>query len=802
MKNFISLFLTLLIAVSGFSNFNKTNSSYVNDALKLTDIIKECKTTRLQKNSFDITGKIFFDFNLNGFFDTDDYGMDEIEIVVNKIQETDPCPGSTGVFYNLNKTNAFGDFIIRDVSPGSYIITISQNYFSQSGPLYGYIYTTVQSYCLEIDEFTDPEELQLYFGLYSDCSTLTAAASSPDCFIASQKPVICNLHFFGAFCEMFQGISSGIQPDPLCPQGGQAANMQWFSFIAGYGDYSMAIKPSNCNPGNDGKMGIQAGIYADCNFQDMIFCVSDCTLGSLNIPCNQLIPGKVYFLFINGCGGSYCDYEMDIIGTYSPYKLSEPDSLYINQDLCSIPCTNKDITFTLAGLDLPLRYEWSVFNENGDSVDSLFPAGSLVTEKNSIKLRFTKPGIYTVCMEKASNQCDYTDVYCVDAAISESDIIKSNYQEIITESGVPFEQFISIEGDSTNNFYILPIQNENVFGMIPDTLFSGKGLFKQTLYNKTSSDQHVYYTIISENTDANCCLIPDSLKVTILPTSFLYEEHIRVCEGSCVLLSAAETDSFSLWNEYFWENGDTNAELYICPASDTLITLFVRDTNNVFHRIHFNISIKNVDILFELQNDIMCGDTMFTIIYDATTGFDSTQVRFFYVYDCYFSDTIPIYSADTSGWITLPDIRERETYCYTLRVGTGDCATEKSLIFTNPNYIIGKPCDDNDPKTINDVYDEDCICKGEFDNSVSLTDKSGTIKVYPNPASDYVDVVFDGEQIDVEIFLISSVGQPLLFESFDILNGKRISVRDLPVGMYFLKIKHQNKYFYIKVLKV
>lgn len=801
MKNFISLFLTLLIAVPGFSNIHKTNCSDLNDATELTDTINECKTIHLGKNSFDFTGKIFFDFNRNGFFDTDDYGMDEINIVVNKIQETDPCPGSTGIFYKQSKTNTAGDFIIRDVVPGSYIITISPDYFTQSASLYGYIFTTVQSYCIDIDEFTDPEELQLYFGLYSDCSTLTEAASSPDCYTASQKPVICNLHFFDAFCgEMFQETSPGIQPDPLCPEGGQAENMQWFSFIAGYGDYSILIIPFNCNPGSDGKMGIQAGIYADCNFQNLIFCDSDCNLGLLEIPGNQLIPGQVYYLFINGCGGSYCDYEMDIIGTYSPYKLSEPDSLYINHDLCNTLCTNKDITFTLAGLDLPLRYEWSVFNENGDVVDSLFPAGSLVSEKNSIKLRFTQPGIYTVCMKKASNQCDYTDVYCVDAEISESDIIKSNYQEIITESGVPFEQFISIDGDSTNNFYILPIQNEDVSGMIPDTLFSGKGLFKQILFNKTNSDQHVYYTIISENNDANCCLIPDSLKVTILPTTFLYEEDIRVCKDSCVLISAAETDSSSLWTDYFWENGDTNAEVYICPSSDTLITLFVRDTNNIFYRIHFNISLKNTDVLFELQNDFMCGDTMFTIMYDATSDFDSTQVRLFYVYDCYFSDTIPIYSADTAGWITLPDIRERENYCYTLRARTGDCATEKSLIFTNPNYIIGKTCDDNDPNTINDVFGEDCICKGGLNNATGneITDE---IKIFPNPTNENVFVINTGISEDMTIFLFNAFGEKVAIQKSTIENGYELYTTGLSAGVYFVKVSKNNVSSSFKIVK-
>ncbi|MBK8620581.1 MAG: T9SS type A sorting domain-containing protein [Saprospiraceae bacterium] len=62
--------------------------------------------------------------------------------------------------------------------------------------------------------------------------------------------------------------------------------------------------------------------------------------------------------------------------------------------------------------------------------------------------------------------------------------------------------------------------------------------------------------------------------------------------------------------------------------------------------------------------------------------------------------------------------------------------------------------------------------------------------------------MFDKEQNDVEIFLISSVGQPLFFESNHILSGKSISVKDLPVGMYFLKIKKKNKYFFLKVLKV
>ena len=102
------------------------------------------------------------------------------------------------------------------------------------------------------------------------------------------------------------------QPLSLCNGQGVPNNMSWFAFVAGSDDISVSICPSECIP-SEGTIGIQAGIYDDCGGE----CIAGdggCpnTLRCIDFSLADMIVGKTYYLFVDGCNGAECQYDITI----------------------------------------------------------------------------------------------------------------------------------------------------------------------------------------------------------------------------------------------------------------------------------------------------------------------------------------------------------------------------------------------------------------------------------------------------------------------------------------------------------
>lgn len=749
-----------------------------------------------------IQGNVFYDLFKNGVF-SKNLGVNESCLIeLWKINGDAPCPGSSKTLIQTVSTMYDGSYNFLNLPSGNYIVKVADSNFEPGSPLYNLTASTPTEYCMNLD--CESSQIDYHFGFISDCDKSTGWQQWPNCEIASMQPVICNLMIYDGSCGlMLHETSPEPVPMPLCPGGGGggAHNMSWFSFIAGFGQYEILINPKNCSLGIAGLKGIQTGIYKDCTFDNIIFCEPLCISEYITIPCNTLIPGEKYYLFLDGCAGSFCEYGIEISGNYSPYQFPDSSVLRLHT-LQDTFCPNEIITFSLTGLNINADYTWSVKDSAGNNPDLVYPSGWPKTNANEVVLSFPKPGHYTVCMENVSNSCDNSGPYCKTVVIQNKYKLDFLAKDTILKSGDSITTFISLPNDTSSTIFVVPLQNNLVKNMKKDTLYNGRGFVNQHLFNKTEVSQIARYLLYPDSIHFPECTNPDTLSITVLPEMAIYENQVRFCADSCTTLSAMLPDSTTTWLSFLWNTGDNTRQITACYDTDSLMYVFVQDTNNLYYKLQFRLIPELTRIEFDVARQPECQDSMLELVYQAySENLPDENFRYF-IFDCSQFPQELLLSMDTFGKASIPMTVSVDTFCLRLDVFSDLCQYSSFLYVPNPNYIIGKPCDDNDPNTINDVYDEDCICKGEFDNSVSLTDKSGTIKVYPNPASDYIDVVFDKEENDVEIFLISSVGQPLLFESFDILNGKRISVRNLPVAMYFLKIKHQNKYFYIKVLKV
>lgn len=138
-------------------------------------------------------------------------------------------------------------------------------------------------------------------------------------------PLLCEDALY--FCDIsdmngFRGtvgeIDNPVGPDPLCPSGGVPTSMGWIRFqAAASGNYNISITPYECVQGGSTSLGIQLGVYTDCSFTTDVFCEVNCTTSVVNISSVDLEPGSDYFLFIDGCGESVCQYEIQITGAYT-----------------------------------------------------------------------------------------------------------------------------------------------------------------------------------------------------------------------------------------------------------------------------------------------------------------------------------------------------------------------------------------------------------------------------------------------------------------------------------------------------
>jgi len=125
----------------------------------------------------------------------------------------------------------------------------------------------------------------------------------------------------------------------LCPQDGAAHNISWIAFRAPAGAFGLEIVPFQCMGSTSGNEGIQVGVYTDCSFQEAVFCDPNCNLGPTIIPTDDMQAGEVYYLFIDGCNDSYCQYEVivDTGGLTADPCISTTELIASTETDCNLP---------------------------------------------------------------------------------------------------------------------------------------------------------------------------------------------------------------------------------------------------------------------------------------------------------------------------------------------------------------------------------------------------------------------------------------------------------------------------------
>lgn len=126
-----------------------------------------------------------------------------------------------------------------------------------------------------------------------------------------------SLYLCNDLIDGYVGTLPATNPEPqfanLCASGGTIENPVWFSFIPCETSASITIIPSNCQPGVNDFLGIQVAIYSDCMEGESVTCFDDGSDQDINLSFDSFIPGNIYYLIVDGYGGSVCDFTIDVI---------------------------------------------------------------------------------------------------------------------------------------------------------------------------------------------------------------------------------------------------------------------------------------------------------------------------------------------------------------------------------------------------------------------------------------------------------------------------------------------------------
>ena len=119
-----------------------------------------------------------------------------------------------------------------------------------------------------------------------------------------------------------QIIDDGSQPSPLCNDAGNVPhNMSWFAFVASSEHLDIIVDLNECTIGQ----GVQLGIYDSCDFDECVIWSGGCEENAINIS-TTFNPGQTYYLFLDGCNGDACSYDISIFGDQNT-TLPEADAI-------------------------------------------------------------------------------------------------------------------------------------------------------------------------------------------------------------------------------------------------------------------------------------------------------------------------------------------------------------------------------------------------------------------------------------------------------------------------------------------
>jgi len=418
------------------------------------------------------------------------------------------------------------------------------------------------TYCAECEESALPENEGV-------CNTCNVAAL---------------LSGFSSCNPIYEGMIQGApQPNPLCNGGGVPNNMSWFSFVAGGPDIdvSVNVEAGSCIPGEGGLLGVQGGIYDFCD-GECITGVAACSAGEDPIDFNtsDLIVGMTYYLFVDGCAGSECQYDIVISGQ-DAFVLDDMEETIVQVD-CESPfsepntfCPGMVVKFNTLH-DGSSVTDWGEYDPPGSTYspdaeleftysftppldgysfetwDQIELGGECTTPDITLP-DVTVPTNFIICIEDVVHDCDDAD--CVG---------DDNCCLTITVQPLPTERFV---------FDVCIEDLQEATGWDPSAAVSAAGSAQFGWLgpnNITIADVNSMDTLTYMVEDPSCgCAYEQKLKINIIGNEIKTPKLLYMYE--CQFFEDLELEHD--YEEYVWEFPDQEVDIPI-NAEELCVRIF------------------------------------------------------------------------------------------------------------------------------------------------------------------------------------------------------------------------------------
>lgn len=250
---------------------------------------------------------------------------------------------------------------------------------------------------------------------------------------------------FNGYTGSTAGFPSGIVPH-FC---GTVENAQWMGFIAGAGNATFTVMPSNCSDGN----GVQIALYEDCMGEPLKCEKGQEDGGNLPVSINASIaPGHNYFLMIDGFAGDQCDFTVSVSPANAVYEpplgpvgeISGPTKM----------CAGATMPFSTPPVFGAGAYIWS--GPPGSEIDTM-PLPVTLTGPNANKPLITIGNVGGQICVQAANSCHATapcsaslNVEILDESYRPK--IEADTLQHLTCSGAPAELTANVPASAGFNF--------------------------------------------------------------------------------------------------------------------------------------------------------------------------------------------------------------------------------------------------------------------------------------------------------------------------------------------------------------
>jgi len=369
---------------------------------------------------------------------------------------------------------------------------------------------------------------------------------------ACDNGAVCDCEDAQIFCgSEFDGYCSVMSSD-ACGSGGTISgcggtfhNPTWVGFVSGQADVSFIVHSFDCQ--GTGPVGLQYGVYDDCDMENPIFLECDCQpSGDYQIDLIGLTIGKIYYLFVDGCGGSICTISIEVLQIGDDIgEVAGPDDLLCNSDFpdCEDICVEDEVTFTMENIENAVEYIWTM---NDDEI--------IETETPELTYQFMEAGSYHLC-GYGQNGCDTGDEICIDFEVN----CDCQVLNIITEI-----QNVDCNGSCNGSIEITDVENGNE----PFTYSWSTGESTATISDLCPGEYTVSITTV------NLCSVSETFTITeplelVCNASATDETANDNNDGTATANPTGGTGSYS----YSWSNGKTTQSIEDLSPGDYTVTV-------------------------------------------------------------------------------------------------------------------------------------------------------------------------------------------------------------------------------------